>query len=423
MSIPPAASLTLFAPPEALLNDLLAVSLTGIIVYTPMYDAAGTITDFTFEYLNPVAQRMMSMPERPTLTHNQQWPHSIEHGTFAFHVDAFVTGEPRRYDINYQADGYDNYYCLAARRSGNCLLVSFTDTADQPRTAVEIALRESQAAEKKGRQQMEQLNQELESRVQERTEQLKLINEALGLTNQKLSRTNTDLDNFIYIASHDLKAPITNIEGLLDLLHHQLPAPLMAGETGHILTLMHDSVNRFKRTIEHLADVNKLQRESEPATEAVDLARVIDDVCLDLAPQLAKIGGTVEVDVNHCPPLLISAKNLRSVVANLLGNALKYHQPGRPLRVQVHARAKEGFVVLDVQDNGLGIELNAQREAQIFAMFQRLHSHVEGSGLGLYMVKRIAENAGGTVTVQSQLGKGTLFSVALPTGPAPAGPQ
>ena len=73
---------------------------------------------------------------------------AAKQGTFAFHVDAFVTDEPRHYDINYQADGYDNYYRLAARRSGQGLLVSFTDTADQPRTAVEVALREAQARER-----------------------------------------------------------------------------------------------------------------------------------------------------------------------------------------------------------------------------------------------------------------------------------
>ena len=133
-----------------LLGDLLAVSMTGLIYYTPLYDPAGTggIVDFTFVYLNPAAQRMMHMPEVPVLTHNQQWPHSQAHGTFAFHVDAFVSGEPRELNINYQADGYDNYYRLAARRSGDGLLVSFTDTADQPRSPVEIALRDSQARER-----------------------------------------------------------------------------------------------------------------------------------------------------------------------------------------------------------------------------------------------------------------------------------
>ena len=149
------------APGPDVLRDVLAVSLTGIIFYTPRYDPAGSgeIVDFTFEYLNPAAQRMMSMPEVPTVTHNQQWPHSIEHGTFAFHVDAFVSGEPREYNVNYQADGYDNYYRLAARRSGQGLLVSFTDTAAQPRSSVEMALREAQAAEKAARADAEQQRQ------------------------------------------------------------------------------------------------------------------------------------------------------------------------------------------------------------------------------------------------------------------------
>jgi signal transduction histidine kinase len=88
--------------------------------------------------------------------------------------------------------------------------------------------------------------------------------------------------------------------------------------------------------------------------------------------------------------------------------------------VRVSTRQEKSFVVLDVEDNGLGLDLDAYREAQIFAMFQRLHTHVEGSGLGLYMVKRIAENGGGKVTVHSQLDKGTVFSVYFPAVSAAA---
>ncbi|UOG77665.1 PAS domain-containing protein (plasmid) [Hymenobacter tibetensis] len=151
------------APAADVLQDLLAVSLTGIIFYTPLYNPAGSgeILDFTFEYLNPAAQRMMHMPEIPTVTHMEQWPHSKAHGTFQFHVDAYLTGEPREYNINYQADGYDNYYRLAARRSGHGLLVSFTDTADQPRSPVEVALREAQAREQQARAEAEVQRQRL----------------------------------------------------------------------------------------------------------------------------------------------------------------------------------------------------------------------------------------------------------------------
>ncbi|AHJ97847.1 PAS domain-containing protein [Hymenobacter swuensis] len=939
-------------PAADLLGDLLAVSMTGIIYYTPIYDPAGSgqIVDFTFVYLNPTAQRMMRMPEVPTLTHNEQWPHSIAHGTFDFHVDAYLSGEPREYNINYQADGYDNYYRLAARRTGDGLWVSFTDTADQPRSPVEMALRESQAREKaaraeaeaqrqrlhqilmelpasvatlhgpdrmftlvspgyqqlfasrvlqdrplrealpelvgqphlaaldqvyqsgapyygteietwvdfagtgqrqrryfnvffqalrdatgtvdgvlsfaydvteqlEARHQLQQLNQELESRVQERTQQLRgeqqrlqlilrqvpafiatlegpehrhtffntsygrwsderaqlgrtmaevypetvdqgfiglldevyrtgrpfvgdevpvqlaagasgqlqqyyldfiyqplldergqttgilafivdatekvrarqqtealqtelllvaqrqvrereafyqvfeqtpaliallrapehrieyanpayqqvfagrplqgltlaealpelvdqgftdlmdrvyqtgetyfgtdtpftqpatetqpartiyynftyqayqdngqiagitvfaydvteqvlahrerdsqqqrleqlfmqapaaisilvgpdmvyelvnpgyqamfpgrelrgraiadvfpelagtgvletfeqvyrtgVTNEEKGiriyftnpdtgqledryfnyiqqarrdahgqpdgvlvfafevteqvrarqqaqalaaeltLTNDQLTRTNADLDNFIYTASHDLKAPISNIEGLLYLLQEELPAAVTQGpDVAPTLTRMLGAVERFKRTIEHLTEVSKLQKEHEPAATAVDLAEVVEDVRQDLLPLVQETGARLHLNVAARPPIRFSEKNLRSVVYNLLSNALKYHSPARRPHIDVRAHVRPGYTVLEVHDNGLGIE--AAYLPRLFTMFQRFHDHVEGSGIGLYMVKRMVDNAGGRIEVFSQPGAGTTFFVHLP---------
>ena len=109
--------------------------------------------------------------------------------------------------------------------------------------------------------------------------------------------------------------------------------------------------------------------------------------------------------------VMLSEKNLRSVVYNLLSNALKYHHPDRAPEVWVRARREAPYLVLEVQDNNLGLDL--AREEQVFAMFQRLHTHVEGSGVGLYMVKRMVENAGGHITVHSQNGEGATFTVYL----------
>ncbi|MBC6606259.1 PAS domain-containing protein [Hymenobacter sp. BT188] len=910
------------APPDDLLRDLLAVSLTGVIFYTPLFNAAGEVTDFTFTYLNPAAQRMLRMPERPTVTHKQQWPQSEAHGTFAFHIDAFLSGEPREYNINYQADGHDNYYRLAAQRSGQGLLVSFTDTADQPRTPVESALRESQAREQearvqaehqrnefwdfmaqapmavavyrgpqhrvemanaatlaiwdrpladvlhrpvfeilpeaadptvvaifdrvfstgtpytahelptpinrhgqvevvywnfvfeperqpdgriigilsigtdvteqvRARLQVEQLNRELEARVQERTLQVReqgqrlerlfmqapaaicilggpelvfeLVNpiyqqlfperellgkplrealpelvdhatyitmrqvfetgetswqqalhtplariddgvledryfnyvlqpryneqghidgvlvfgfdvteqvqarrsseesreelkrfkfmadqardpfilmradgtfaylnqralEAWGYTaeemrnlrvpdidpiyqeeafsqlfarvqqqehiplfetqhrrkdghvypveisavglqlenqphllvvardvteqkhilsalqesearfrimadaapnmvwavhpdssiryvnrafldfvgleneqqyirtgwrpylhpdeleltqhtlseaigqgrayilehrmrhhdgqyrwllaqgapsflangelfgyvgsaiditdlkqaNEQLRRTNVDLDNFIYAASHDLKAPISNIEGLLQLLRADLPPEVAQGaDVEPTLALMGESVERFKRTIEHLTEVSKLQKEHAPATTAVDLAVIVEDVRQDLAPLIQASGARLRVEVTDFPPVLFPEKNLRSVVYNLLSNALKYRSPDCTPHIDVRAHVRTGFTVLEVHDNGLGIA--ATHLPKLFTMFQRFHDHVEGSGIGLYMVKKMVENADGRVEVHSQAGAGTTFFVHLPHAAMPLG--
>ena len=250
------------------------------------------------------------------------------------------------------------------------------------------------------------------------TEQVRARQQALALAqeltaaNQQLTRTNVDLDTFIYTASHDLKAPITNIEGLLFTLRGELPETSPASEVPYILDLMQDSVERFQHTINHLTDVSRLQKQYDQPASPVPLAQVIDGVRLDLAPLLQQTGGRLDVDVRAVATVTFSEKNLRSVVFNLLSNALKYRHPDRPPHVRVRARLDGAFAVLEVRDNGLGFDVS--RQAQLFAMFQRLHTHVEGSGVGLYMVKRLVENAGGNITVESTVGEGATFTVFLP---------
>ncbi|MBC8084433.1 MAG: HAMP domain-containing histidine kinase, partial [Hymenobacter sp.] len=231
-------------------------------------------------------------------------------------------------------------------------------------------------------------------------------------SNQQLTRTNVDLDNFIYTASHDLKAPISNIEGLLDTLRDELPPQAAGGEVPYILELMQDSVNRFTRTIEHLTDVSRLQKEHDQPHEPVPLAGVIEDVRLDLAPLLQQTGGQLHVDVRAVPTVQFSVKNLRSVVYNLLSNALKYHHPDRVPLVRVRGREEGAYHVIEVQDNSLGLDLT--REPELFGMFRRYHTHVDGSGIGLYMVKRMVENIGGRIEVHSTLGEGSTFIVYFP---------
>jgi len=231
--------------------------------------------------------------------------------------------------------------------------------------------------------------------------------------NEELTRVNIDLDNFIYTASHDLRAPITNIEGLVQALVSELPAaPVQGSQVELILRLMQDSVERFKRTIDQLTDVSKLQREHGAAAEHVALASVIEDVRLDLEPLIHTLNAEVAVEVVNCPPFPLSEKNLRSVVYNLLSNALKYHAPERRPQVRLRAWCEDQHLLLTVQDNGLGLDVASQQK--LFGMFQRLHDHVEGSGIGLYMVKRMVENAGGRIEVKSELGVGSTFLVYLP---------
>lgn len=254
------------------------------------------------------------------------------------------------------------------------------------------------------RQQVQQLNDELETRVQARTHDLEAAN-------RQLVRTNVDLDNFIYTASHDLKQPIANIEGLLLALREHLPAegPSTA-LVFHLLALMQQDVERFQLTLHQLTNLTRLQQAHEVPVEAVDVAATVDAVRLDLAPLLA--GAHFTADVSPSLNLPLPPQYVRSLLYNLLSNALKYRHPDRGPVVHLRGYTSDNRTVLEMQDNGLG--LTDAQQGQLFGLFKRLHDHVPGSGMGLFMVKRMVENASGRIDVHSQAGVGSIFTVTFP---------
>lgn len=251
-------------------------------------------------------------------------------------------------------------------------------------------------------------------------QQVQDLNAALTATNQELSksnvlltRTNVDLDTFVYTVSHDLKAPIANIEGILLALRAQLPAAVQQDDmVAQLLDMLQGTVTRFQLTISQLTDITKLQLAHVGPAEPVQLAQVVENVRQDLVPLLQQAATQLTVEVAPDLVASFSPANLRSIVYNLLSNASKYRSPARPSQVLVRAVQTSQAVVLTVQDNGLGMSEMQQR--QLFGLFQRLHLHVEGTGVGLYIVKRLVENGGGTITVQSQPNVGTIFTVTFP---------
>lgn len=269
-------------------------------------------------------------------------------------------------------------------------------------------IEESQLAAQLLAQELAASNEELRAA----NEEIQASNEELAVSNAQLVRSNTDLDNFIYTASHDLKAPIHNIEGLMKVLIRSLPPESMQSEriasTAHLIA---QSVERFKRTIFHLTEVSKLQKEANQPSMLVPLANVLEEVLLDLAPLIEASSARVEVDVRECRAIEFSEKNLRSILYNLLSNAIKYRSLDRLPIVKVSCRAQPDYHLLTVEDNGLGMDLTADKQEKLFAMFRRFHTHVEGSGIGLYMVKKIVDNAGGKIEVESKLGIGSMFKV------------
>ncbi|MGI4866389.1 MAG: PAS domain-containing protein [Janthinobacterium lividum] len=249
--------------------------------------------------------------------------------------------------------------------------------------------------------------------VQALNDKLTVLNEELTDSNTRLTRTNADLDTFVYTASHDLKSPITNIEGLLLALREVLPAEVQQGElVTQLLALLDDTVSRFRATITQLTDLVRLQQSQAGPAELVALQPLVDAVCHDLAPEIQAAGAMVHLDLPPGVAVSFAPANLRSIFYNLLSNAVKYRAPNRAAQVWVQAeRAADGALVLAVRDNGLG--LDATQQGRLFQVFQRLHTHVEGTGVGLYMIKRLIENGGATIAVHSEPGVGTTFTVTF----------
>jgi signal transduction histidine kinase len=228
--------------------------------------------------------------------------------------------------------------------------------------------------------------------------------------NDELRKVNQDLDTFVYTASHDLKSPILNIEGLVDLLEEGLSPEhaAMMPELQHIRL----SVERFKHTIEDLTEVARIQRNFEKESTELDIRKLVDDVVQLLNKEIEEAGATIVLHLDAAPTFMFSRKNFKSVLLNLVGNAIKYRSPERAAQVVVTTAIQHGNFYLSVQDNGLGLPNGSQNK--IFQLFKRMHVHVKGSGVGLYIVKRIVENSGGTITVTSEEGVGTTFHLSLP---------
>jgi len=244
---------------------------------------------------------------------------------------------------------------------------------------------------------------------------LKATQEELQHTNEHLLRVIEDLDTFVYTASHDLKSPIANIEGLMLLLEEQIESsqPLPGEPTAPLFEMIKNSIRQFKDVIKDLTDIAKVQRDVDGEAESVRIEQVYEAVLQSLKEEIDQKGALLEADFSEAPELNFSRKNLNSIIYNLISNAIKYSAPNRQPQIKIKSETEGKQVKLTIHDNGLGIV--SENLTKIFTLFKRFHSHVDGTGMGLYIVKRIMDNAGGHIEVESEVGKGTTFTLYFKT--------
>ncbi len=236
---------------------------------------------------------------------------------------------------------------------------------------------------------------------------LKKSEALLSEKNKELQKINSDLDSFVYTASHDLKSPISNLEGLVNVLS-ELISEKCNDEEEQIFNMIHTSIDRFKTTILDLTEISRIQKGFEDDLNDLGFEEILFEVKNDLTNLITNAKAIIISDFK-IENIFFSTRSLKSIVYNLISNALKYKDPGRNAIVKITTEMLGDYMLLSVEDNGLGI--NPDKKDTVFSMFKRLHSHVEGSGVGLYIVKRIIENNGGKIEIESELGVGTTFKL------------
>lgn len=238
----------------------------------------------------------------------------------------------------------------------------------------------------------------------------KRAQEELAHFAEELQRSNAELQDFAFVASHDLQEPLRKITAFSDRLRDRCAAQL--DETGQdSLNRMHSAAERMARLIDSLLGYSRLSTRAQPF-EDVDLAVTCAGVLADLEQRIRETGARVVV--RPLPWVMGDSMQLRQLLQNLLGNALKFHAAGGRPEIRVQSLHRDGRWEISVSDNGIGFDpAYAER---IFRPFQRLHgrSEYEGSGMGLAICRKIAQRHGAGIQVESRPGKGSTFTVSLP---------
>ncbi|EMR01954.1 sensor histidine kinase [Cesiribacter andamanensis] len=232
--------------------------------------------------------------------------------------------------------------------------------------------------------------------------------EELLASNEELRKANAELDRFVYSVSHDLRAPIASVLGLIDIAKKEADA----GQRQRYMELMQESLLRLDSFIHDIIDYSRNNR-LESLPEAIDFEALIEEVASSLRyiPEAYTIDLIKEIALEA--PFYTDKSRLKVILTNLVSNAVRYHSPRRHnpyIRLHITANARQAEIV--VEDNGIGIE--EQYLPRIFDMFFRAHSQSKGSGLGLYIVKETAKKLEGEISVSSVFGEGTTFTLLLP---------
>jgi signal transduction histidine kinase len=369
-----------------LLQAIIDTAQAGIFLFTPIYDESGSIIDFRFR----VANRMLAAyvgqtAETVTGSLGSLWfPGYKTNGLFDRYSHTAITGATNRFEFHYDQDGIDVWLDIMSTKVGGDVLVTFTDHTS-----------------------LKQLQRRLEGHVEE------------------LRSSNANLEQFAYVASHDLQEPLRKIKSFGDMLQNRYGV-LLGKEGGDLIARMQSAASRMSALIEDLLTYSRMS--VKPGIlQVLDVDKILDGVLFDLERVVQNQKAIITRD--KLAPIAGQATQIGQLFQNLISNALKFHQTSRRPEIQITSRIVKGgetgmsinpidvgrtFQLIKIKDNGIGFD-NAYRD-RIFQIFQRLHNRSEfpGTGVGLSIVKKVVENHNGYIEANSTPGEGATFSILLP---------
>jgi PAS domain S-box-containing protein len=241
---------------------------------------------------------------------------------------------------------------------------------------------------------------EITKRKEEETERDVIMKELIAI--------NADLKQFSYITSHNLRSPLSNIQGILNLFDFDENDE----HNSRLLQMLKTTSQQLHTTIEDLTQILIIKNNVNPDPSDLNLEDIFHHVLKTYTNSINEVGGTVVTDFKS-PCVKLKKVFLESIFINLISNAVKYHSPQRRLLIQVESTQEEdNYVCIKFIDNGIGIDLN-RHKGKVFGLYQRFHDNIEGKGLGLFIIKSQIESTGGTIVIESEPGTGTTFFIRL----------
>lgn len=372
-----------------MLQSVLDSCQMPIVLFEAIRNRNGQITDFQYLLQNEANARRVNHPVNQTTTRTmlEVLPSLKPMGVFDRYVDVVTTGQPQRFEQHFGDNDMGSWFDMSIVKQGDGIVIAANDQTLLRQTLLRAE---------------------------------KLVDD--------LKKSNQQLEQFAYIASHDLQEPLRKIRSFGDILIRNYSA-LLPDEGQDMIARMQSSAERMGVFIRDLLAYSRLATQ-EDLFQPVVLESLLTDILQDLSIVITETNAKVTVGSpsQPLPTMNGSLLQLRQLFQNLISNALKFSRPGVQPQVSVQwraigfesvpgtvpNRASKAWIAIDVTDNGIGFDEKYQE--RIFQLFERLHSRsaYSGTGIGLAICRKVAENHGGTMLARSQPGQGSVFTVFLP---------